>query len=122
MSLVARHLEENGIPTIVMAAARDIVEHCGVARMLHLDFPLGSPCGEPFDLEQQRDALERALTVLEQATAPRTIVTAPYVWSGGDGWKGTVFTKAQPWKSGADKEEWLRKKALYKELKRDGKV
>ena len=38
----------------MIAAARDIVEHCGVARMLHVDFPLGSPCGEPFNVTQQR--------------------------------------------------------------------
>ena len=31
MSLVARHLEEAGLPTVVMGSARDIVEECGVA-------------------------------------------------------------------------------------------
>ena len=29
VSLVARHLEANGIPTIVMGCAKDIVEHVG---------------------------------------------------------------------------------------------
>ena len=65
MSLVSRYLEANGVPTVVMAAARDIVEHCGVARMLHVAFPLGSPCGEPFNVVQQREALELALQLLE---------------------------------------------------------
>ena len=69
MSLVSRYLEENGIPTVVIAAARDIVEHCGVARMLHVDFPLGSPCGEPYDVEQQRAILELGFKVLEEAPA-----------------------------------------------------
>ena len=32
MSLVSRHLEANGIPTVVIGSARDIVEECGVAR------------------------------------------------------------------------------------------
>ncbi len=45
VSLVARHLEENGVPTVIMGTARDIVEHCGVARLVFSDFPLGSPCG-----------------------------------------------------------------------------
>ena len=35
MSLVARYLERNGIPTIVMGAAKDIVEWCGVPRFLY---------------------------------------------------------------------------------------
>jgi len=34
VSLVARHLETNGIPTVVLGCAKDIVEHCGVPRFL----------------------------------------------------------------------------------------
>lgn len=41
ISLVARYLEESSIPTVVIATARDIVEHCGVARLVFVDFPLG---------------------------------------------------------------------------------
>lgn len=122
VSLVSRYLEENGVPTVVMAAARDIVEHCGVARMLHVDFPLGSPCGEPFNPAQQREALELVLQLLETATEPRTVVEAPFEWSEGDEWKDLVFTEARPWKSGEDEQDWLRKKALYKSLKAEGKV
>jgi len=40
VSLVARHLEASGIPTVIMGCARDIVEHCGVPRFLFSDFPL----------------------------------------------------------------------------------
>lgn len=122
MSLVSRYLEENGVPTVVMAAARDIVEHCGVARMLHVDFPLGSPCGEPFQAEQQREALELAFQLLETADGPRTTVQAPFKWSEGEEWKDLVFTEARPWKSGEDEQDWLRKKELYKSLKAEGKV
>jgi D-proline reductase (dithiol) PrdB len=32
VSLVARHLETNGIPTVIVGSALDIVEHCGVPR------------------------------------------------------------------------------------------
>ncbi|MGB0553715.1 MAG: hypothetical protein ACPGQV_14300 [Alphaproteobacteria bacterium] len=122
MSLVSRYLEENGVPTVVMAAARDIVEHCGVARMLHVDFPLGSPCGEPFQADQQREALELAFQLLETADGPRTTVQAPFKWSEGEEWKDLVFTEARPWKSGEDEQDWLRKKELYKSLKAEGKV
>jgi D-proline reductase (dithiol) PrdB len=122
VSLVSRYLEENGIPTVVIAAARDIVEHCGVARMLHVDFPLGSPCGEPFQVNQQRETLELALQLLETADGPRSTVQAPFEWSGGEEWKELVFTDARPWKSGEDEQDWLRKKELYKSLKAEGKV
>lgn len=122
MSLVSRYLEENGIPTVVIAAARDIVEHCGVARMLHVDFPLGSPCGEPFDVEQQRAILDLGFKLLEEALASRTTEMAPFEWSQGSEWKELVFTEARPWKSGEDEQDWLRKKALYKSLKAEGKV
>ena len=54
VSLTARHLEENGIPTVVVGSARDVVEECGVARFLFTDFPLGNPCGKPGEVEMQR--------------------------------------------------------------------
>ena len=122
ISLVARHLEANGIPTVVLAAARDIVEHVGVARIVHSDFPLGSPCGEPHNVAQQREILEIGFKLLEHAFLPRTMVQTPYRWSQGDAWKERVFTPEQPWKSGEVEQDWLRKKELYKQLKAEGKV
>jgi hypothetical protein len=122
ISLVARHLEANGIPTVVLAAARDIVEHVGVARMVHSDFPLGNPCGEPYDAGQQRDVLEMGLRLLESAFLPRTTVQTPFRWSQGERWKDLVFTPEQPWKTGEVEQDWLRKKELYKQLKAEGKV
>ena len=49
VSLVARHLEANGIPTVVMGCAKDIVEHAAVPRFLFSDFPLGNSAGKPHD-------------------------------------------------------------------------
>lgn len=88
MSLVARHLEENGLPTVVIGSARDIVEECGVPRFLFSDFPLGNPCGVPYDREMQRAIVGMALDLLESATLPRTTVQTPFVWDGGnEDWK-----------------------------------
>ena len=87
VSLVARHLEANGIPTVVMGSARDVVEQCGVARFLFSDFPLGNPCGKPWDAEMQRSAVGYALDLLETATLPRTTVQTPFVWSDDASWK-----------------------------------
>jgi len=124
VSLVSRHLEANGIPTVVVANARDIVEHCGVARLLYTDFPLGSPCGQPFDVAMQRGVIAAALDLLESATGPRTTIEAPFKWSKGDAWKDKVFTDEQPWKEngGEAEAEWEAKKALYRKLKEEGKV
>lgn len=122
MSLVARHLEANGIPTVVIATARDIVESAAVPRLLFVDFPLGAPCGEPFDIAQQRDVLEMAFRLLETATAPCTTVDAGLAWSNGQRWKDLVFTEEQPFLPGEAGEAWLRKKELYRQLKAEGKI
>ena len=87
MSLTARHLEANGLPTVVMGCAKDIVEHCGVPRFLFSDFPLGNSAGRPFDPESQTGTLELALAVLESAPAARTTVQSPQRWSEDPAWK-----------------------------------
>lgn len=86
VSLVARHLEANGVSTAVMGCARDIVEECGVARFVFTDFPLGNPCGKPWDAGMQRSIVGSALTLLERAWMPRTTVQTPFVWDN-DGWR-----------------------------------
>lgn len=87
LSLVARHLEANGIATVIMGAAKDIVEHCGVPRLMFSDFPLGNAAGRPGDPESQARALELALRVLESAPAARTTVQNPDRWSADWRWK-----------------------------------
>jgi D-proline reductase (dithiol) PrdB len=87
VSLVARHIEEGGIPTLIMGCAKDIVEHCGVPRFLFSDFPLGNSAGRPFDPASQAATLELALRVLESAPAPRTTVQSPQRWSEDASWK-----------------------------------
>ena len=95
MSLVARHLEANGIATVVVGSARDIVEECGVARFLFSDFPLGNPCGKPWDTGMQRDIVGLALDLLESATLPRTTVQTPWAWSDGSEWKDS-YARVDP--------------------------
>lgn len=122
MCLIARYLEEHGIPTVVIATARDIVEHCGVPRLLFVDFPLGNPCGEPYDVDQQRAIFEQGLALLESATAPRTTVEAGYRWSGGEAWKELIFTEEQPFLIGAAYDEWMARKEAYRKLRAEGKL
>ena len=87
MGLAARHLEANGITTVIMGCARDIVEHCGVPRFLWSDFPLGNSAGRPFDVASQSQTLELALRVLEAAPAARTTVQSGQRWSEDASWK-----------------------------------
>jgi hypothetical protein len=87
VSLAARHFEANGIPTVIMGAAKDIVEHCGVPRFLFSDFPLGNSAGKPHDAESQALTLELALRVLETAPGPRTTVQSPQRWNDDASWK-----------------------------------
>jgi D-proline reductase (dithiol) PrdB len=87
MSLVARHLEANGIPTVVMGCAKDIVEHAAVPRFLFSDFPLGNSAGKPHDAASQAFTLELALRVLETAPAAQTTVQSPLRWSADPSWK-----------------------------------
>ncbi len=86
-ALVARHLEANGISTLVMGCAKDIVEHAGVPRFLFSDFPLGNSAGKPHDAASQAFTLELALKVLEMAPAARTTVQSPLRWSDDASWK-----------------------------------
>jgi hypothetical protein len=87
VSLVARHLEADGIPTVIMGCAKDIVEHCGVPRFLFSDFPLGNSAGRPHDADSQAATLELALRVLETAPAARTTVQSPLRWRDDASWK-----------------------------------
>jgi len=87
VSLAARHLEANGIPTVIMGCAKDIVEYCGVPRFLFSDFPLGNSAGRPFDVESQAATLALALRVLEAAPAARTTVQSPQRWRDDASWK-----------------------------------
>ena len=86
VSLVARYLEENGLSTVLMGSARDIVEECGVARFLFTDFPLGNPCGKPWDVTMQRSIVGMAMDLLEHAWMPRTTIQTPFHWDN-DAWR-----------------------------------
>ena len=87
VGLIARHLEANGISTVVMGCAKDIVEHAAVPRFLFSDFPLGNSAGKPHDVESQAFTLELALRVLEPAPGAQTTVRSPLRWSTDASWK-----------------------------------
>ncbi|MET0605315.1 MAG: glycine reductase [Beijerinckiaceae bacterium] len=87
VGLIARLLEENGVSTVIMGCAKDIVEFCGVPRFLFTDFPLGNSAGRPHDRASQRLTLELALKLLEGAPTSRTTAQSPLRWSDDHSWK-----------------------------------
>src|SRR5262249_25878985 len=87
VSLIARHLEDNGISTVVMGLPKAIVEPTAVPRFLFSDFPLGNSAGKPHDRASQAFTLELALRVLESAPGPQTTVQSPLRWSADASWK-----------------------------------
>jgi len=85
--LVARHLEANGMPTVIVGSALDIVEYCGVPRFLFTDFPLGNPCGRPWRPDLQRMIAGEALALPRDAEAPRTTRRSDVSWPSEDDWR-----------------------------------
>jgi len=87
VSLAARALEEAGVATVIMGAAKDIVEYVGVPRFLFSDFPLGNSAGRPGDEASQDMTLDLAVQLLAAAPAARTTVQSPLRWSAAAAWK-----------------------------------
>ncbi len=118
MSLVARHLELGGVSTVVIGSARDIVEECGVPRFLFVDFPLGNPCGKPWDVPVQKALIGEAFDLLEKSWKPRTTIQSPSIWTsdGNDLWRNNYMyvddsNRAALADAGRKRREMQRKKA-----------
>ena len=111
-ALVARHLEANGISTVVMGCAKDIVEHAAVPRFLFSDFPLGNSAGKPQDTGSQALTLELALRLLETASGARTTMQSPLRWSEDASWKLDYNNIAQ-----MSPEELARRRAEFDKQK-----
>ena len=119
VSLAARALEENGIASVVMGCAKDIVEHVGVPRFLFSDFPLGNAAGRPNDLPSQALTLELALKLLETAPAPRTTVQSPLTWSDNCDWKLDFqnIARLSPEEIARRRVDFQRQKDIARELR-----
>lgn len=70
----------------MLGSAIDIVVHCGVPRFHFVDFPLGNPCGKPYDREMQRTIVGSALDLFESAAESRTMTSDHHQW-GSDVWR-----------------------------------
>ncbi len=121
VSLAARALEDNGIATVIMGCAKDIVEYVGVPRLLFSDFPLGNGAGRPNDKTSQDTTLELALTLLETAAGPRTTMQSPLEWSPDHGWKldYSNIARLSPDEIARRRAAFDREKAVAEQLRAD---
>jgi hypothetical protein len=124
VSLAARTLEANGVPTVVLGCAKDIVEYVGVPRFLFSDFPLGNAAGRPHDVASQDLTLEFALRVLESATGPRTTMQSPLRWSNDARWKldFSNIEQMSPEEIARRRAEFDRNKEIAKERRVEAKA
>ncbi|MEM7407151.1 MAG: hypothetical protein AAF458_17765 [Pseudomonadota bacterium] len=99
MSLVARVLEEAGMPTVVFSNALDITESAFTPRAFFTNYPLGNPIGRPGDRADQRAGLLAGLALLESVTKAGTVVHSDRVWTDSRDWMRLIFSAEQPFLS-----------------------
>ena len=80
MGLVARVVEEQGIPTVTVSTGRDITALVRPPRSLFVNFPMGNTFGRIGDSEMQTNILRLALDLLVTAEEPGVMVDLPLKW------------------------------------------
>ncbi len=80
MGLVARVVEEAGIPTVLVSTGRDLSAQVKAPRTVFVNFPMGNPFGRPCDRAQQRAILLDALHAMETAREGGALIHLPYEW------------------------------------------
>jgi hypothetical protein len=86
VSLVARHLEANGLPTMCMASALDIITAGRPPRATFVDYPLGHTTGKPFDRADQLAIVRAGVQGFETLHSAGAIQHLPNRW-GDDAWR-----------------------------------
>lgn len=95
VALIARLLEANEIPTVIIGCAKDVVERVGVPRFIFNDFPLGNSSGKPHDLDSQNQIMNLAFDCLRDAIAPRTTIHSNIKWSEDESWKNDCYNASK---------------------------
>jgi len=80
VGLIARAVEEAGIPTVSLSSAYDLSSLVKPPRTFFVNYPLGHTSGKPFDRENQTAILKEALGKAGEIAEPGVIVALPCVW------------------------------------------
>ncbi len=83
--IVQREIEEQGIPTILIAALPPIARHYGTSRAVAPAVPMGANLGEPGNAKKQSIVLKETLKQLIEIEIPGTIVPLPYSYETPQG-------------------------------------
>ena len=89
MGLLARSIEQLGIPTLSTSNIRDVTEKVKPPRTAFVDYPMGNCLGLPHDGAMQRATLRAVLESLPQFAEPGQIVDLPLQWPV-PGWEAEV--------------------------------
>jgi D-proline reductase (dithiol) PrdB len=80
VGLVARAIEELGIPTVAFSIVKEVTEKTPPPRALYLHFPFGHALGEVGNRAQQLTLLYRVFQLLFSAEVPGTILDSGLHW------------------------------------------
>lgn len=80
MPVLARKIEESGIPTVTITMMPDLAVKMRLSRIVGVEFPFGQAFGMIDDQAMQRQVAEAAVRLLEQATEPETRVDLDIEW------------------------------------------
>jgi hypothetical protein len=91
--VLARRIEDAGIPTVVVTMMPLTSTEVFTPRIVGVEFPFGHTFGMPHDRHTQRLVLETALTVLAGAAAPGTRIDIDVEWPQP---RGEAYKSWQP--------------------------
>ena len=80
MGLVARVIEEAGIPTVYLSTGRDLGAQVMPPRSVFINFPMGNPLGRPHDTAMQRQILMEVLDHAVKAKDPGELIDLDHDW------------------------------------------
>ncbi len=80
MGLIARAIEQIGIPTVSISITKDLTEAVGIPRAIFVKWPLGHPLGERGHAVQQKTMIFDALCLLREAEEAGIIREPGYRW------------------------------------------
>ena len=109
--MTAQLLEANGIATVVIGSALDIVSHAMAPRFYYNDIPLGNPLGHPYNAGEHYKSVSEALKMVVDPSAPH-LVCSEIQWQKGDAWREN-FMKVDD-----SNREVLKKMGVQNRLKR----
>lgn len=78
--LLARAVEDGGIPTVCITLIPELSHKVGAPRSLAVRFPFGAPAGDPGNSKLHQSVLLEALDLLRQAATPGELAISRLRW------------------------------------------